>query len=293
MIKGTIRVRQIGFNEIVKGKKERLMELHGKKEGVTMKTLIGILIIVIGFLFLLNNMGMIEHELDSILALWPLIIVGIGLKITVEGLWKSLITLKCRRIKFVSILFGLVITGIGMSFLGDTTGWFDFSLSELWNWTWPVLIIYIGFKLVFNRGDWVNINITSEFEEFDSDFFKGKKQMIGDVKLGKTPWKVKDNQLKLGIGEMKVDFTTAILEPGVNELELTAGIGSVELILPKDVPVHLEASVRVGDMNILGDKHSGTGRAITYTSPDYQEAEEKLKIKVRLLVGEVGVYAVN
>ncbi|WP_331445548.1 LiaI-LiaF-like domain-containing protein [Natranaerobius thermophilus] len=45
-----------------------------------MKQLLGTIIIVIGLVFLLDNLGIIEHELDSLLTLWPLLIVALGVK---------------------------------------------------------------------------------------------------------------------------------------------------------------------------------------------------------------------
>ncbi len=117
--------------------------------------------------------------------------------------------------------------------------------------------------------------------------------MIGDINWGKGPWKVGHKQLNVGVGDTDIDFTTAILEPGENIFVLKGWVGSVELLIPKDMAVHVETSVRVGDITIFEDNYSGTGRSITYTSPNYVEAEKKLKLIVELSIGEVGIHAVD
>ncbi|ACB85648.1 cell wall-active antibiotics response protein LiaF [Natranaerobius thermophilus] len=266
-----------------------------------MKQLLGTIIIVIGLVFLLDNLGIIEHELDSLLTLWPLLIVALGVKISIKGIFSAWVALMKRRIAFGKLIFGLIVIGIGMNFLSRTTGLFEFPMSDLWSWTWPVLIIYIGLKLIIDRDEWSHFSVSGDMfgnkfnhkRDFNEEFMNKSKTMVGDINWGKNPWKVGHKELKVGVSDADIDFTTAILEPGENVFVYKGWVGSVEMLVPRDIPVHVETFVKIGDMTIFDENNAGMSRPVIYTSPNYQDAERKLKIIVMLSVGEVGVYAVD
>ncbi len=263
-----------------------------------MKQLIGIVIIIIGAVFLLNNLNIIEHDLDNVFSLWPLIIVAFGVKATITGMVSAWKFWKRGKIALGKLLFGLIVIGVGMSFLSTTTEAFYFPRSELWSWTWPVVLIYIGFKLLFDRHSWKRIYVHKDkisgdwdYHEFNSEFIDDR--MVGDINIGKQPWKIGEKRMQIGVGDTDVDFTKAILEPGENVFELTGWVGSIEMLIPSDMPVHIECSTRIGDVTVFDEKYSGSAKSVTYTSPDYQEADKKLRIVVQLSIGEVGIHAVD
>jgi len=271
-----------------------------------MRLFIGVLVIVIGLALILENLEVISHELDSLLDLWPLLILVLGIRIVMTGIAEGWRYLRRKRIALGKMLFGLLLTGLGLSFLSRTTGMIDFHLSALWDWTWPILLIYIGIKVLFDRNrhhDWFRFHINDKINckkcgtiDMEEDFAKEhfhKDHFIGDINWGKNPWKIGHKSLQVGVGDVDIDFTKAILDPGENVFVLKGWVGSVEMLVPGDLPVHLETSVRVGDVTVFDENYSGTGRAVTYTSPGYQEADTKLKILVKLSIGEVEIHAVD
>ncbi len=96
-----------------------------------------LLLIVIGIIFLLENLGILQGSAwDLILRLWPLLLVVMG----VDGL--------IRRDGFiVPVLF----IGIGALLLLDNLGYLAISVLDFILSLWPVLLIAIGFDLVFGR----------------------------------------------------------------------------------------------------------------------------------------------
>lgn len=96
-----------------------------------------LLLIVVGIVFLLENLGVLQGSAwDLILRLWPLLLVVMGL----DGL--------IRRDGFiVPVLF----IGVGSLLLLDNLGYLAISALDFILRLWPVLLIAIGFDIIFGR----------------------------------------------------------------------------------------------------------------------------------------------
>ena len=103
-----------------------------------------IVLILVGGMFLLNNLGLIDSiTWDSIWQLWPLIFVAIGLD--------SLL----RRNEIVG---PVIMFGLGGVFLLSNFGWLNWNAWDtLWR-LWPLLIIAIGLEIMVGRRSlWISI----------------------------------------------------------------------------------------------------------------------------------------
>lgn len=60
-------------------------------------------------------------------------------------------------------------------------------------------------------------------------------------------------------GAAKLDFSEALLAPGVTELRILALFGSVELLVPPDLDVELDASALFGTVQRIDSRGSVTG----------------------------------
>ncbi|MBC8505042.1 MAG: hypothetical protein ISR58_01085 [Anaerolineales bacterium] len=96
-----------------------------------------IILILVGALFLMNNLGIIDNVTwDSIWQLWPLIFIAIGL----DGL--------LRRSEIVG---PVIMFGLGGVFLLSNFGWLGWNAWDaLWR-LWPLLIIAIGLEIMVGR----------------------------------------------------------------------------------------------------------------------------------------------
>ncbi len=96
-----------------------------------------IILILVGALFLMNNLGIIDNVTwDSIWQLWPLIFIAIGL----DGL--------IRRSEIVG---PVIMFGLGGVFLLSNFGWLGWNAWDaLWR-LWPLLIIAIGLEIMVGR----------------------------------------------------------------------------------------------------------------------------------------------
>jgi len=96
---------------------------------------IGLLIIAIGVVFLLNQLGY-DISIGSVFSnYWPVILIAIGfgdlMKKGAPGFW------------------GMFMIGLGVVFLGRNLDWFEWGLGDIISNLWPVAIIAVGISMIW------------------------------------------------------------------------------------------------------------------------------------------------
>jgi hypothetical protein len=95
------------------------------------------LLIVIGLLFLLDNLRVLPGDIwSTIFNLWPLILVGMG----IDGLWRR-----------QGIVTAVLFIGVGIVFLLANLGYLTMSILDFSLHFWPILLIAIGFDVFIGR----------------------------------------------------------------------------------------------------------------------------------------------
>ncbi|OEG00030.1 hypothetical protein BHF71_06620 [Vulcanibacillus modesticaldus] len=253
------------------------------------KYMIGILIILFGIYNLLKNFG-IDLGLESIVGTyWPVIIIVIGIKFFLEGLIRFISGLKKDYWRTRKLIHGTIIIVLGVFLLGNNLGWFEMTFSDFWSLLWPLLLIYIGINILF-KPKWYEVDIDRE----DDKHLVRRKSWVGEVVLGGgNTWNLDDVKIWHGIGSTYVDLTSAIIPEREVMIDIVAMVGEITLLLPEDIPIKVNAGVKVGELNMMHQKYSGKGRFVTYESEDYKEKQKKLNIMISLSVGEVTIKRVD
>lgn len=271
--------------------------------------LFGLIILGIGILFLLTNIGIIHMNVGTFISTyWPLIIIYFGLKRTMGGLIYFTRKLSDGKWRINKLFWGLFILAIGIMLQGNKLNYFDVSWGQFWNWTWPILIIYFGLSLLFNRGsDLIVVDLSGKYRDDHSDqsdyedVFQRrkstsnikKKQLIGDIRFGKSPWQIEDLQAWVGIGDISLDLSTAMLKEGVNTIDLSGGIGDVKILVPDGLPIKVNVNVKLGDVKVFDNRQSGSSRFVSYESENYATANTKVDIFIQLSIGDVKIKRVD
>ncbi len=96
-----------------------------------------IVLILVGGIFLLSNLGMVDEDIwDNIWQLWPLILIVIGL----DSLF--------RRNEIAGPVF---MIGLGVAFLLSNAGWMSWlDWDVLWR-LWPIILIAVGLEIMIGR----------------------------------------------------------------------------------------------------------------------------------------------
>jgi predicted membrane protein len=174
-----------------------------------MRKVIGIVIIIFGVGFLLQQMGV--NGADKILSTWwPILIIGVGLMA-----WSS------NRHAW----FGpMIITLVGVISLLDTLHVFE---QSAWNYFWPVIIIVIGLRFLGGKkweGD--KSQSTTSAEADTSVMFSGTDKIVTG-KLDKA-------DLSAWFGGIKLDLRSADIQDNA-VVHVTAAFGGIEIMVPQNV----------------------------------------------------------
>jgi predicted membrane protein len=191
----------------------------------------GLFIVLIGVLFLFANLD--KLDIGYVFStFWPLILIFIGL-------W-HLVAHEFRRSGF-----GLVLIAVGVFFLLDSL---DVIRGGVWRYFWPLLIIVIGLWIVFNPRFRPIRAKTPEHTEKDLDvsavFSAVKRQIVSQ--------EFKGGRASALMGAVELDFSQASLAENKATLELSATLGAIELMAPKEWEVVVDCSSILGAVE---DKH--------------------------------------
>lgn len=106
---------------------------HRRRRGL----LLPAVLVVVGLVFLLRNLGVIEGDVGRLLLrLWPLLLIGAGMSSLVR-----------RR----AVLGPTVLIGLGVVLLLSGFGLLTWTVWEVLSRCWPVLIIAVGLDLIVGR----------------------------------------------------------------------------------------------------------------------------------------------
>ena len=143
---------------------------------------------------------------------------------------------------------------------------------------------------------------TFSFEDLKAG--KDRFHFVGEIRLGDQPWALENSSYSLGVGEVYMDLSTALLEEGVTYINLSGWVGSVQVIVPEDLAIDVSADVNIGSVEIFGEeqefsrhhknRRSGvSSNLLCYRSENYDEALKKVRINASVNIGEVSVKRVG
>ena len=271
----------------------------------------GILVVLCGVLYLLVQAGVLSiagfHlNFDT---LWPLLLVLAGL----SDLGRTFA--KRGRVQ----LNGLYLTLLGILLFVHNV-WPTLFPASLTSWTLFVALslVFIGiyfmlpksrrrkqkWEMSVSLGDDPSQAQYIDIEDENSPFGAkardkeprakratktGLWHLIGDTSVGRQPWTLKDTHTFNGIGDTRINLATAHVEPGSYQLDIQGWIGDIRVLVPKNLPVAVEAEVSVGDLTVFGENQSGTGRSFHYVDPAFATADRRCHIFIKLKIGDVDV----
>jgi hypothetical protein len=244
------------------------------------RLLVGLVIVVIGVLLLLNNLGIgVEVNVGNLLrTYWPVIPLILGL----NWLFLSFGSSKQDEGKKIYFSWGQFITAlivlfIGLFFLGRNLGFFgDIDTRIFWNTLWPIILILIGINLLRGRAF--------------SGGGGGRFTFMGGTNIGSAqPWKLQSGSYFALMGGIEMDLTAAELDEGETVLDLTAIMGGIDMKLPRDMAVIYDGSAILGGVTFKDQEDGGiiAGRKIEDNISD--SATRILRIQARAIMGGVEI----
>jgi predicted membrane protein len=216
----------------------------------------GLLLIVLGVLWVLNNTGMLDFQIR---VWWPLILIVIGL-------------LHLYHRHRIFDFFGYLMVGLGVIFLLSSNNIID--RHEIWKY-WPILLVILGISIVFNQRK----GFTSKYiGKFDIKSSLGRHGGVSDVSsddrleeatiFGSITKRVITKDFKGGsvsvlFGGAEIDLRSAQLAEEGAVLDISAIFGGVELRIPDSWVVQTHPSAILGGIDAkYSNTQNNTGKRL-------------------------------
>jgi predicted membrane protein len=188
----------------------------------------GLLLIVLGVLFLFDQMGRLDFG-DLVGRFWPVVFILIGISILLSN------NLKNAGSGIFFILFGAFFLLVRMRI-------FD---QRVWHYIWPLAIIAVGL--------WILLRPALSLGKKKIPEMTADDLAISQVLSG-TSRKVESQNFKGGkaevvLGSAEVDFRGARLSGGQATLFLSVVLGSIELTVPHEWQVVIEGTPVLGSLD--------------------------------------------
>jgi predicted membrane protein len=187
----------------------------------------GLIFIVVGLLFLLDQMGQLDVGY-IISRYWPAIFIIIGISIIIANDFKS------TGAGVFFILFGAFFLLMDMRI-------FD---HRVWHYFWPLLIIGLGLWILIRparAGDKKKIPELAVDELRISQVFSGTSRRVESPNF-------KGGSAEVVFGSAEIDLTAAGLEGGQARLSLSAVFGSIELRVRPEWQIVIEGTPVLGSI---------------------------------------------
>jgi len=285
-----------------------------------------LVLIALGIVFLLNNLGLLAWDVwEQLSRLWPILLIALGLDLMIgRGSLRWAVVV----VVIVAVLLGV---GLILAKLGVPTEWVtteeevsqsleDASRAEvelvcktcklqLGASSDPEVLIQgtvtLGGNENLSRSFWISGDT--------AHFSLGSKRLSRLPVFGRASdklWFLRLNpdiplRLKVEIGEgpavlnlERLDLEKLNLDIGTGEVVLTlpihgrlrarivCGVGDVIVKVPEGVAVRARVETGVGEIHLPGDYLHQDG---IYISPGYEEAEDRVDLEVRSGVGSITV----
>lgn len=140
-----------------------------------------------------------------------------------------------------------------------------------------VFIIYIGIKMLFGSFGFETKKVTTDYQAI---FSKSSFQFPSKDN------KEANNDYQTVFGNGILDLTTLDLSQGPQKMELDNVFGQTTLILKKDTPFKVDASVVFGQISLPDKKMSSIGDWF-YQSENYSQNPNHLDIKADVVFGQL------
>jgi predicted membrane protein len=185
------------------------------------RIVLGLGIIVIGVLFLLGNLDIIDSH--DYLRFWPAILIVIGVSYLIQSQDGS------RRV------WGVILTFIGAGMLLDRLYFIDFSI---WSY-WPLILVFVGGMMIWKSMMFSKSATTDNLDSGDNNSFIKAMAILGGFRRTSNAQDFKGGELTTIMGGLEIDLRDASMK-GEAVIDIFTIMGGVEMRVPDDWLVIIE-----------------------------------------------------
>ena len=195
------------------------------------RAIFGIILIIVGVIFLLDNLGF-HIDIPWYIFRWPIVFIIIGLVNLFSG----------------NLRPALLFFGLGTLFYLDV-----FYVLDIRDF-WPVILIIVGFTFIFRKKTIINTSENAE-DTFD------EVAIFGGTDKKFTTENFKGGKVTAMFGGSKIDLRGSQINGDAN-IEVFCMFGGVEILVPEDWKVNMDATAILGGS---GDERTNVSDATNAT----------------------------
>lgn len=208
----------------------------------------GIILIVLGLGFLLDQVNIIEFN-QIIGTYWPSMIILLGL----AGLFDR----KSNK------LWNLIIVLVGVLLQLNRIGYIDYNAFQLF---WPLVLILIGINIIFFSGNKSNNDGKESNHDFKETFSNTRKKnfssknvsldskvdlfvMLSGLESNNQSQEFRGGKVSVMLGGIDLDLRGAKLSENEVYIEANAILGGIDIYVPDDWRVEITGTPILGGMS--------------------------------------------
>lgn len=188
----------------------------------------GILLLVAGFLLLMDRSGLIPFSISHIILSWPMILIAVGIM---------------KLFKSRNSTSGVILLIVGAFFLLPRI---FFLPADFHRNFWPLILIVAGVVMLLSHnkhrpvfGPKVEKQITNENYFNVTAFMGGGERIV-------TSQNLEGGKVECFMGGAEISLVNATLSQGKNIIDISIMFGGVTFIVPADWTVHSEVNAVLG-----------------------------------------------
>lgn len=113
-------------------------------------------------------------------------------------------------------------------------------------------------------------------------------KLVGDVRR-RGAWQVTDEEIWVGVGDVRLDMTSADIPVGETRIRVFGFVGSTTLLVPEGVGVSVSSTAFVTDARVLGQRRDSFFAPVHFASDEYETAERKVQLETISFVTDLRV----
>jgi predicted membrane protein len=179
------------------------------------RLIFGMGIILIGVIFLLGNLDIIDRH--DYLRFWPVILILVGITYLIHSQNSS------------GRVWGIILAFIGTGFLLDNLYFIDFSL---WDY-WPLILVFVGIMMIVKSSIFRQRTPHAFPESSDAANYIKVMAVMGGFKRMSNSQDFKGGELTAIMGGLEIDLRDASIKDEA-VIDIFAFMGGVEMRVPDD-----------------------------------------------------------
>lgn len=116
-----------------------------------------------------------------------------------------------------------------------------------------------------------------------------RHNILESLKYNKEQWELRDLSIMALIGEVYMDLSLAMIESKETKVVMQGVIGDIDIIVPEDIGVAVEASVLIGQTKVESENEAGLLNKVQWKSVNYDHSEYKVTFVMSYIIGDIHV----